>query len=450
MKSIGSLRFSSSQSLKSGRRRWWQSKAGRLSRRLTTCWNRELQHQDLQMVDLSVRDGASETIQHSPKRDSFRERQKREQMRLRKQKDKKSDKNVKQCKEGEESFAEVHNEGFIFDEGKISDEGKNICKVVIGKETMSGVVFPESGLVVQEFNLPEVIGEVANPTLTYANDMMTRETDLLVFGKQELGLDVSTDSAVDVVNFDSNKWPLDEEDLTDISLKEESTEFVDSSDGPLDCDITQTKTIVENTKLQQEGESTIWIQKTDQETNATRSENDDDILKETEGEQEPTKEGHRLTLSENNLSKQNLRNERELSRTHFRPALQDNQSEEEINEPKKVELADNEISSKNMSLDTLNCVKWTTEWQITDVDSAEKPNNKDMELAGTKDGEVNVEVIQSSDIDFGEESEMTESERSSGIMLDEVVEEAEDSNEANVSFVSRVSPLTDSHLPDQI
>ena len=215
-------------------------------------------------------------------------------MRLRKQKDKKSDKNVKQCKEREESFAEVHNEGFIFDEGKISDEGKNICKVVIGKETMSGVVFPESGLVVQEFNLPEVIGEVANPTLTYANDMMTRETDLLVFGKQELGLDVSTDSAVDVVNFDSNKWPLDEEDLTDISLKEESTEFVDSSDGPLDCDITQTKTIVENTKLQQEGESTIWIQKTDQETNATQSENDDDILKETEGEQEPTKEGHRL------------------------------------------------------------------------------------------------------------------------------------------------------------
>ena len=120
-----------------------------------------------------------------------------------------------------------------------------------------------------------------------------------------------------------------------------------------------------------------------------------------------------------------------------------------MDEPKKVELTDNERSSKNMSLDTKNCVKLTTECQNTDVDSAEKPF-KDMELAGIKDGEVNVEVTQSSDHDFGEESEMIESERSSGIMLDEVVEETGDSNQANVSFVSRVSPLTDSHLPDQI
>jgi len=105
---------------------------------------------------------------------------------------------------------------------------------------------------------------------------------------------VSTDSAVDVVNFDSNKWPsLEEEDCTDISLKEESAEFVVSSDGPLNCDITQTKTIVENTKLQQQT-STNWMQKTDQETKATQSENNDYIIRETEGEQESTKEGHRL------------------------------------------------------------------------------------------------------------------------------------------------------------
>ena len=393
MKSIGSLRFSSGQSLKSGRRRWWKSKAGKISSRLTRCWSRELQ-QDLQRADPSVGD---ESVQDRQKRDSFRERQKLEQMQLKKQKNKKSDRNLKQCKERKE----VHNKGFIF------DEEKNICKVLIGGETMSSV---ESGLVVQEFKLPaSVMGEVENPKLKVETNANDRERDLLVLGKQEPGLDVSTDSAVDVDN-----WPSDEDDCTDISLKEqrgESTECVDSPDRTLDdCDFTQAKAIVEDTKLQQE-ERTIWTQKTDREAEASWSENNNDVVEETEGKQEPTKEGQNLTLSE---SKQNLGAEKELN--DIQP------SEEEMVEPKKVELADSETSSGS-----LNSATWTNECHLTEVEE----RGEDLELV------VSTNVIQSSDLDFGEESEM-ESERSS-----EVVAESEQ-NEANVSVVSHVSPLTDS------
>ena len=413
MKSIGSLRFSSSQSLKSGRRRWWRSKAGRLSSRLTRCWSRELQ-QDLQ----SVRDETNkESVQDRQKRDSFLERQKLEQMQLKKQKNKNSDRNLKQCKERKEPVAEVHNEGFIF------EEEKNMCKVLIGGETMSRVVSSESGILVQEFKLPAsvIIGEVRNPTLTVETNGNDRKADLLVLlGKQEVGLDVSTDSAVEVDNFDSNKWPSDEDDCTDISLKEqrgESTEFVDSPDRPLDdCDITQTKAIVEDTKLQQQG-TRIWIQKTDQE--AAWSQNNNDVMKETKGEQEPTKEGQKqLTLSE---SRQNLGIEKELSGI---ASHEIQPSEEEMDEPKKVEMADCETSL----LGPLNSATWTNESQVTEVEE----KGEDVELVVS----TNVDLIQSADFAFGEESEMAEeSERSS---------EVEAESEQNVSVVSRASPLTDS------
>ena len=410
MKSIGSLRFSSAQSLRSGRRRWWESRAGKLSRRLTRCWNRELQQ------DPSVRDETNnESIQDRRKRGSFQERQKREQMQLKKQKSRKSDRNLKECKERKESVAEVHNEGFIF------DEEKNPCKVIIAKETMSSVVLSESGIVVQEFKMPVVIGEVKNPTLTVETNTNDRKTDLLVFEKQDPGLDVSADSAVDVDNFESNKWGQgsDGGGCAGISLEEqcrESTEFVDSSDRPLDdCDINQTKTIVaDETKLKQQG-NTVWIQKTDQETEVTRSQNNDDVMNETKGKREPTKEGHKLF--ESNLSQQNLGNEKELHDIQL--------SEEEIYEPKKVELAEHsKTARKKISLGTLNSsATWTNECQPTEVDPT-----VDIELVSR----TNVDVIQSADLDFGEESESSE-----------VVAKSELSD-ANVSLVSCVSPLTDS------
>ena len=284
---------------------------------------------------------------------------------------------------------------------------------------MSRVVSSESGILVQEFKLPAsvIIGEVRNPTLTVETNGNDRKADLLVVGKQEVGLDVSTDSAVEVDNFDSNKWPSDEDDCTDISLKEqrgESTEFVDSPGRPLDdCDMSmsQTKAIVEDTKLQQQG-TRIWIQKTDQE--AAWSQNNNDVMKETKGEQEPTKEGQKqLTLSE---SRQNLGIEKELSGI---ASHEIQPSEEEMDEPKKVEMADCETSL----LGPLNSATWTNESQVTEVEE----KGEDVELVVS----TNVDVIQSC-----EESDMTEeSERSS-----EVVAESEQ----NVSVVSCVSPLTDS------
>ena len=228
------------------------------------------------------------------------------------------------------------------------------------------------------------------------------------------GLDVSTDSAVDVDNFDSNKWLSDEDDCTDISLEEqrrESTEFADSPDRPLtDRDITQTKANVEDTKLQQQG-TTIWIEKTDREASWSQRMIKNDVVNETEGKREPTKEGQMLTSSER---KQNLGREKELSGI----ASHDIQPSG-LDEPKKVEMAE----SEKTSLGSFNFATWRDGSQLTGVEE----EGEDVELVVS----TNVDVIQSC-----EESDMTEeSERSS-----EVVAESEQ----NVSVVSCVSPLTDS------
>merc|ERR1711974_248716 len=137
----------------------------------------------------------------------------------------------------------------------------------------------------------------------------------------------------------------------------------------------------------------ICTQKTDQETEATLSQNLDDVMRETEEKQEKTKEG----LFESILSKENLGNEKELDDIRL--------SEEEMDEPKKVELAEySETTSKNISLGTLNSATWTNECQLTEVDPTGEEKGEDIELAGS----TNVDVIQPSDLDFGEESEVTE------------------------------------------
>ena len=251
--------------------------------------SRELR-QDINIVDQSVQDGNPEPVQQSQRQDSFRERQKREERQVQKQKSKNSERNLKQCNEGRESLAEVHNKGFIL------DEGKNDCKVVIGKETKSIVVSPDSGIIVQGSTVPSITDEIEKTSIqveTISEDAIAKEQDLLVFESQTVGLlDVSVDSAVDVFdNFDSSMWPIDDEDCADISLKEkcrESLELVESTDRPSDCDITQTKTIVDDTKLQQQKNPT-W--KTDKETEASGSLKNKIVLDIREGGIEDASEG---------------------------------------------------------------------------------------------------------------------------------------------------------------